>query len=269
MMPKPCNLLYIVTFSCLSSMVRVVQPSPQLINVWPMPRNLSWPIPAATTLPPTFRIITPPHHHLRLAAANYLNLILSEHYHPIVPPTVNSTASTSYPLTNLSITVADLAAPLQHGADETYTLTIPTSGGAGFITAATAWGALRGLETFSQLVWGGGSSALMVAVGVEVWDAPLFSHRGVMLDTSRNYYPVEDLLRTIRAMSYNKLNVFHWHITDSHSFPLVLPSEPELAGKGAYLTEMVYTPADVRRIVEYGMEFGVRVMPEIDMPGMV
>lgn len=88
-----------------------------------------------------------------------------------------------------------------------------------------------------------------------------------MLDTSRNYYEVEDLLRLIRAISMNKLNVFHWHITDSHSFPLVVPSEPEMAAKGAYGDEMKYTAADVQRVVEYGMEHGVRVIPEIDMPG--
>ncbi|KAK4410991.1 Beta-hexosaminidase 2 [Sesamum angolense] len=87
-----------------------------------------------------------------------------------------------------------------------------------------------------------------------------------MLDTSRNYYGVEDLLRLIRTISMNKLNVFHWHITDSHSFPLVVPSEPEMAAKGAYGEDMKYTAADVKRVVEYGMEHGVRVVPEIDMP---
>lgn len=87
-----------------------------------------------------------------------------------------------------------------------------------------------------------------------------------MLDTSRNFYGVDHLLRLIKAMGMNKLNVFHWHITDSHSFPLVVPSEPELAGKGAYGNEMMYSPADVQEIVEYGLEHGVRVVPEIDMP---
>lgn len=68
-------------------------------------------------------------------------------------------------------------------------------------------------------------------------------------------------------MGANKMNVFHWHITDSHSFPLVIPSEPELAAKGAYGSEMVYTPDDVKEIVEFGLSHGVRVVPEIDSPG--
>lgn len=88
-----------------------------------------------------------------------------------------------------------------------------------------------------------------------------------MLDTSRNYYGVNDILRTIKAMSFNKLNVFHWHITDSHSFPLVVPSEPELAAKGSYGPQMQYSPDDVKRIVEFGLAHGVRVIPEIDAPG--
>ncbi|KAG6383114.1 hypothetical protein SASPL_157139 [Salvia splendens] len=87
-----------------------------------------------------------------------------------------------------------------------------------------------------------------------------------MLDTARNYYGVEDLLRLIAAMSMNKLNVFHWHVTDSHSFPLVVPSEPEMAAKGAYGEGMMYTVADVKKVVEFGLERGVRVVPEIDMP---
>lgn len=100
-----------------------------------------------------------------------------------------------------------------------------------------------------------------------MWDAPIFGHRGVLLDTSRNYYEVEDILRTIGAMSWNKMNVFHWHITDSQSFPIVVPSEPELGLKGSYGEGMQYSAEDVRRVVEFGLEHGVRVLPEIDMPG--
>lgn len=88
-----------------------------------------------------------------------------------------------------------------------------------------------------------------------------------MLDTSRNFYKVEDILRTIEAMSANKLNVFHWHITDSQSFPLVLPSEPDLADKGSYGHDMQYSLKDVSQIVKFGLEHGVRILPEIDMPG--
>ncbi|KAJ4971025.1 hypothetical protein NE237_004124 [Protea cynaroides] len=237
------------------------------INLWPLPRNISWPNPQATLLSPTFEIILSPalnnHLYLSPAVSRYNLLILTEHYQPVLTPTVNLTNST-LTLQSLTITVADQTAPLHYAVDESYTLNIPTVGSSANLTANTVWGALRGLETFSQLVWGNPSRVMS---GLDVWDAPLYGHRGVLLDTARNYYAVSDILRTIKTMSANKLNVFHWHITDSQSFPLVLPSEPELAQKGSYGLAMQYSPEDVKMIVEFGLEHGVRVMPEIDAPG--
>lgn len=233
------------------------------INVWPKPTSLSWPHPQAALLSPGFYISSPNHPYLSPAVNRYLLQILTEHYQPVVEPSVNLSASAP-PLQTLAIIVADLSAPLHHGVNESYSLFIPSDGDTANLTAETVWGAMRGLETFSQLVWGNPSR---VPVGLYLWDSPLFPHRGIMLDTSRNYYPVKDLLRTIGAMSANKLNVFHWHITDSHSFPLVLPSMPELAAKGSYGPTMQYSPADVAAIVRFGLEHGVRVLPEIDSPG--
>ncbi|KAK1259439.1 Beta-hexosaminidase 2 [Acorus gramineus] len=224
--------------------------------------TLTWPTPKATFLSPNFTIHSPNHKHLLIASARYNRLILSENHNPIVPPPVNITYSPA--LHALSITVHDLLAPLHHGNDETYTLSIPSNDATAYLTAETAWGAMRGLETFSQLAWG---DPVLVPVDVRVTDGPLFPHRGLMLDTSRNYYPVKDLLRTVRAMSANKLNVFHWHVTDSHSFPLVLPSVPGLAEKGSYGPGMRYSPSDVKSVVDYAMGYGVRVVPEIDAPG--
>uniref|UniRef100_A0A7C9A3N9 Beta-hexosaminidase n=1 Tax=Opuntia streptacantha TaxID=393608 RepID=A0A7C9A3N9_OPUST len=238
------------------------------VALWPMPTKLVWPQPQAASLSPHFTIIPPPNHqhrHLKAAIDRYLGLVKSEHHLPLVNPEVEvpSSPATSE-LEVLEVQVADLVAPLEHGVDESYNLSIPTAGGSALLVAETPWGAMRGLETFSQLVWG--ANPTLVAVGLEIHDFPVYGHRGVMLDTSRNYYEVDDILRTIEAMSANKLNVFHWHITDSHSFPLVLPSEPSLAAKGSYGPFMQYTPADVTRIVEFGLDHGVRVIPEIDTP---
>jgi len=234
-----------------------------------MPTKLVWPQPQAASLSPHFTIIPPPNHqhrHLKAAIDRYLGLVRSEHHLPLFNPEVEvpSSPATSE-LEVLEVQVADLVAPLEHGVDESYNLSIPAAGGSALLVAETPWGAMRGLETFSQLVWG--ANPTLVAVGLEIHDFPVYGHRGVMLDTSRNYYEVDDILRTIEAMSANKLNVFHWHITDSHSFPLVLPSEPSLAAKGSYGPFMQYTPADVTRIVEFGLDHGVRVIPEIDTPG--
>ncbi|KAK4421571.1 Beta-hexosaminidase 2 [Sesamum alatum] len=208
-----------------------------------------------------FTISSPPHRYLTPAVHCYLRQIPTEHHRPLVTPLLNLMGGP--PLTTLTIIISDAAALLNHGVDESYSLTIPSVGAAAVLNAETPWGAMRGLEMFSQLVY---AKPERVACGLYISDGPLFPHRGIMLDTARNYYGVEDLLRLIRAIDMNKLNIFHWHITKSYSFLLVVPSEPELAAKGAYREEMKYTAADVKRVVEYGMEHGVRVVPEIDMP---
>ncbi|RAL53947.1 hypothetical protein DM860_004418 [Cuscuta australis] len=234
------------------------------VNVWPKPITFHWPSLRQTPLSPNFTVHSPAHPYLSPAVSRYIHAVLTERHHPIGPPALNA-APSSPPLEYLNITVSDAEAPLAHGVNESYTLSIPDGGdGGAFLSAQTVWGAMRGLETFSQLVYG---DPARVAAGLYISDAPLFPHRGVMLDTSRNFYAVEDLLRLIKAISMNKMNVFHWHITDSHSFPLVVPSEPELAGRGAYGEEMKYSPEDVRKVVEFGLQHGVRVLPEIDMPG--
>ncbi|CAL0310839.1 unnamed protein product [Lupinus luteus] len=253
---------------CLIFNFQITQSTPPIpsINLWPKPRKFTWlPPHQVTLLSPSFTITTNHHYnnkHLSAAITRYHHLIKTEHHRPLIPLT--NLTTTLPPLHSLTISISNPATPLHHGVDESYTLAITSMAPRAMLHARTTWGAMRGLETFSQLVWGYPSH---VAVGVRVWDAPLYMHRGVMLDTSRNYYPVKDVFRTIEAMSMNKVNVFHWHVTDSHSFPLVLPSEPGLAEKGAYGADMVYTVDDVKRVVEFGLDHGVRVMPEIDSPG--
>lgn len=73
----------------------------------------------------------------------------------------------------------------------------------------------------------------------------------------------------IDSMSYSKMNVFHWHITDSQSFPLYFDSLPEFAEFGAYSPEMTYNKWDVEEIVRYAARRGVRVLPEFDSPAHV
>ncbi|ESW21141.1 hypothetical protein PHAVU_005G045300 [Phaseolus vulgaris] len=263
--PEPTLLLLLLFLLSCACFTLNNAHSTTILNVWPKPRNLTWTPPYQATLTASnFTITTTtPHHNKHLSAAiiRYQNLVRSEHHYPLVPPEVNISTNLP-PLEFLTLIVQDPDAALVHGVDESYTLSILPS--SAILTAKTTWGAIRGLETFSQLAWG---RPTCVAVGVHVWDSPLYPHRGITLDTSRNYYPVKDLLRTVEAMSMNKLNVFHWHLTDSQSFPLVLPSESSLAEKGAYASHMVYTPEDVKTIVEFGLDHGVRVLPEIDAPG--
>ncbi|XP_057855730.2 beta-hexosaminidase 2-like [Cryptomeria japonica] len=242
------------------------------IYVWPKPISVKWGNETQFMIPlsSTFQISFPNHTSLANAVSRYKQIISEKPWYPIhSPDAAPSTPVSSTPLKQLNVLVRDLNADLQHGVDESYNLTVPSDGTPATLSAQTAWGAIWGLETFSQLIrlYNATSSyPLLIPGPLMIVDYPLFPHRGITLDTSRNFYTVGEILRTISAMSYNKINVFHWHITDSHSFPLELPSEPTLAQKGSY-PGMTYTNQDVRAIIEYGRDHGVRVIPEIDAPG--
>ena len=87
---------------------------------------------------------------------------------------------------------------------------------------------------------------LIAGASCTIADGPRFSHRGLMLDTARNFLPPSALKRTIDAMASVKLNVLHWHISDSQSFPFVSRSFPQLAKTGAYdFDSMTFAPATV------------------------
>ncbi len=160
--------------------------------------------------------------------------------------------------------------PLANEVDESYNLTVSAEGAAR-LDAVSSIGVLRGLETFSQLFYqhSAGSFWYTPYAPVSIHDSPKFPHRGIMIDTARNFFPVPDILRTIDAMGWNKLNRLHVHVTDSQSWPLVLPSMPEVSEKGAYHPSQTYSPADIEKIQRYGAERGVEVYFEIDMPGHI
>jgi hexosaminidase len=160
--------------------------------------------------------------------------------------------------------------PLAGEVDESYNLTMSAEGDVR-LSAVSSIGVLRGLETFTQLFYqhSKGNFWYTPYAPVSIQDAPRFPHRGVMMDTARHFFPVSDILRTIEAMAWNKLNRLHIHATDSQSWPLVLPSMPEVSEKGAYHSSQTYSPADIEKIQQYGAQRGVEVYFEIDMPGHI
>jgi hexosaminidase len=152
---------------------------------------------------------------------------------------------------------------------ESYSLSLPASGGSASIIASTSLGLLRGLTTFEQLFYYDGISvtyAYQAPVTIND-DTPAYPFRGFMLDTSRNFFTVADIERTLDAMSMVKMSQFHWHVVDSQSFPLTVPGFPELSQKGAYSASEVYSSADIQDIVTYAGIRGIDVLVEIDTPG--
>lgn len=148
--------------------------------------------------------------------------------------------------------------------DESYDVFVKKSGS--YIWANEVWGALRGLETFSQLVFRGTDNVLYIKDTV-INDYPRFPHRGIHIDSSRHYVFKEVIYDVLEGMAQNKMNVMHWHIVDDQSFPYQSKAFPELSEKGAYHPSFVYTPEDIADIIEYARMRGIRVMPEFDTPG--
>uniref|UniRef100_A0A8B9JKL9 Beta-hexosaminidase subunit alpha n=1 Tax=Astyanax mexicanus TaxID=7994 RepID=A0A8B9JKL9_ASTMX len=123
------------------------------------------------------------------------------------------------------------------------------------------------LESFSQLVYQDKYNMYFVNK-TEIQDFPRFEFRGLLLDTSRHYLPLNAILKTLDAMAYSKFNVFHWHIVDDPSFPYQSYSYPDLSSKGAFhpMTH-IYTQSDVKRVISHARMRGIRVIPEFDTPG--
>lgn len=185
-------------------------------------------------------------------------------------PSLNGSVAS---LSTLDITLASNATefkPMTTNIDESYNLTI-SEGGAAKLSAYSTNGILHGLETFSQLFYqhSTGTSWYLVNAPLQIEDKPTYPWRGLMLDTARHWFPVKDIKRTIDGLSYSKLNKLHIHVTDSQSWPLEIPSIPELTEKGAYSQASIYSPEDIKSIQEYGIHRGVDVYFEIDMPGHI
>lgn len=156
--------------------------------------------------------------------------------------------------------------------EESYILSInrDRAGIIAHITANNFFGARHALETLSQLIWFDNvDRSLNVIHEIEIRDKPSFTYRGLMVDTARNYFPVNLLIKLIDGMAANKLNIFHWHLTDSHSFPFVAPSYPKLGKYGSYQPNMVYNDVDIKYIIEYAKPYGIRVLIEIDAPSHI
>lgn len=147
------------------------------------------------------------------------------------------------------------------GVDESYALTVATD--RIVLNAPTTAGALHGLQTLLQLVERKGSG--FIVPNVMVTDAPRFPWRGLMIDVSRHFMPLDVLQRNLDAMATVKMNVLHLHLTDDQGFRIGSMVFPQLHGAGSHGD--YYSQAQMRDLIDYARDRGITIVPEFDMPG--
>jgi hexosaminidase len=150
--------------------------------------------------------------------------------------------------------------PQELGEDESYRLEVTPHGAT--IHAPTTLGAMAGLQTLLQLVQPSASGLAVPALIIQ--DQPRFPWRGLLIDTGRHFMPQDVLKRNLDAMAAVKLNVFHWHFSDDQGFRVESKLFPRLHQMGS--DGLYHTQAEIREIIEYARDRGIRVVPELDMP---
>ncbi|KAL5482321.1 NAG1_2 [Sanghuangporus weigelae] len=270
------NTLTCLSFSLLFSSLTLSNAA-----LWPIPRQLSTgdsPLRLSNSFSISASFDSPPAD-LNDAIARTSEFLKNDKLDPLTVDhgaALAKNASSASELTNLILSLADgkTAQNISDEAikpvgerDEGYTLSISKDGGAAKIQANSTLGLFRGLTTFGQLWYTVDDTVFAYGFPLEITDSPAFPYRGFMLDTARNYFPVSDIQRTLDAMSWVKLNQFHWHIVDSQSFPLQVAAFPELSGSAAYSSAFVYSAQDVSDIISYAAARGIDVLVEVDTPG--
>ena len=177
--------------------------------------------------------------------------------------------------------------------DEGYLLDVGSNGV--LIRAAAPAGLFYGVQTLRQLLPAGieqpavsGLARTWILPCVSVEDRPRFAWRGAMLDCSRHFFPKDFIKRWIDILALNKLNTFHWHLTDDQGWRIEIKRYPRLTEVGGWRVDRedkhwnarepqkpgdaatyggFYTQDDIREIVAYAASRFVTIVPEIEMPG--
>ena len=172
----------------------------------------------------------------------------------------NITPNDNRPSSGLLIDVKR-PAKLKLNEDESYQLI--SSSKQVQIIANTDLGAIRGMETLQQLLSVDESGYYFP--GVVINDAPRFSWRGLLLDITLHWMPMEVVKRTLDCMAAVKLNVLHLHLTEDQMFGIeskIFPRLHEVGAEGNY-----YTQEEMKEIIAYADQRGIRIVPEFDVPG--
>lgn len=165
---------------------------------------------------------------------------------------------------------------------EAYQLQI-TGKGKITISASSENGVLYAFQSLCQIVKG--DDNIITLPVCSITDEPAFPWRAFMLDESRHFHGMETVKRLLDEMARLKMNTFHWHLVDDPGWRIEIKKYPELTTIGSLRDfshrdftpekwdetfpgkKMFYTQDEIREIVKYAGERGIKVMPEIEVPG--
>lgn len=244
----------LVAYSCWSQM-----PLQETFNLMPWPKTISAQEQQFTLTPDlSMAIDGPKSNRVTTAGTKFLRrlsgrtgLFLKEGF----PSTINNRKDASIILTYTTVSTLNIK------TDEAYKLTVTNNNI--HLNASTDVGIVRGLETLLQLI--SNTATTYYIPGVSITDEPRFVWRGLMIDVSRHFHPVHVIKRNLEAMAAVKMNVFHWHLVDDQGFRIQSKTFPELTDLAS--DGLFYTQEQIQDVVAYANTLGIRVIPEIDVPG--
>ncbi len=232
--------------------------SPTAMNLMPMPAKLQ----AGSgflKIDETFRLFLAGYQEPRLERASQRFL---EQLHRQTSLVLQSRETADPAKAILQITTDHESKAIQEvGEDESYALDVTASGAK--LHAANPLGVLRGLQTFLQLVTVTPDGFGVPVVNIQ--DQPRFPWRGLMIDSGRHFTPLAVLELNLDGMEAVKLNVFHWHLSENQGFRVESHKYPKLHEMGS--DGLFYTQDEIRGLIAYARDRGIRVVPEFDMPG--
>ncbi len=181
-----------------------------------------------------------------------------------------TTGDASGGTSTVTLKLVDDSSPAADGA---YRLSVRETGVT--VRADHASGLFYGIQTLLQLISPDTAGADHVSLpSVEIEDCPRFGWRGMHLDVSRHFCPVDFIKKYIDLLAIHKMNLFHWHLTDDQGWRLEIKKFPRLTEIGAWRKEQdgklyggFYTQREIGEVVEYARRRFVTVVPEIEMPG--
>ena len=247
----------VVTLICAITATAQEAPTPKL-NLMPMPASVKFQ-PERLRVDSGFKVATRGHSDARLLSG------ISRFMKRLEGRTVLTFAPGIAPDDQMTSLIINCQGPGKNipGVDENESYRIDITRRQALLAAPTVVGALRGLETLLQLLDADRNGYFLP--GVQIDDQPRFPWRGLLIDVARHFQTMEVLKRNLDGMAAVKLNVFHWHLTEDQGFRVESKKFPKLhllGSDGNY-----YTQDQVREIIAYARDRGIRVVPEFDIPG--